>query len=212
MPAAAEGLVKATDQVHALLAGLPPEVPVFVSTPDMVDLVPGATWVPTVVRRDALEPGSPVLQGDRPVVLHAPSNPLMKGSDVVDAVLTRLQDEGLLEYRRLTAVPPPLVGHQVRQVDVVVDQIALGNLGVMGLEAMACGRAVLGHALPSVLARYGENVPLGIVDPVGLEQQVRDLLAHPDRLRALAAAGPAFVQRHHDGRRSAEALKGFLSS
>jgi hypothetical protein len=211
LPASAAGLVTATDLVHELLAGLT-DVPLFASTPDLLDFVPGATWVPTVVRRDAFEPGTPVLQGNLPVFLHAPSNPLLKGSDVVDDVLGRLADEGLLEYRRLTDVPPPLVAHHVRRADVVVDQIALGNLGVMGLEAMACGRAVLGHAIPDVLARYGETVPLGLVDPVGLEQQVRELLADRGRITELGAAGPEFVRRHHDGRRSAEALKGFLAS
>ncbi|MDP9181688.1 MAG: hypothetical protein M3P04_02775 [Actinomycetota bacterium] len=204
-------LVTATDELHALLEGLG-DVPRFVSTPDMLDFVPGATWMPTVVRRDAFDPGVPLLSRRRPVVLHAPSNPLLKGSDVVDEVLQSLEDEGLLEYRRLAAVPPPLVGRQVRQADVVVDQIALGNIGLMALEAMACGRVVLGHAIPSVLERYGEQVPMGVVDPVGLKDQVRSLLAAPETLHGLAEAGPGFVRRHHDGRRSAEALREFLAS
>ncbi|MGN6245909.1 MAG: hypothetical protein ACTHQ3_19845 [Motilibacteraceae bacterium] len=202
----------ATEAVHAQLDALREEFGVgrFVSTPDMLDFVPGATWLPVVVRRDAFVAGVPALERRRPVVLHAPSNPLMKGSDVVDAAMARLHDAGLIEYRRLTGVPPALVGDLVRDADVVVDQVALGNLGVMALEAMASGRLVLAHALPEVLARYGEDVPLVLVDPTTLSEVVADVVARREHFAQVAARGPEFVRRHHDGRRSAAAIAPFL--
>lgn len=203
-------LVSATDTVHRLLGELP-DVPRFVSTPDMLDFVPGARWLPVVVRESAFEPGVAVLARRLPVVLHAPSSPLMKGSDVVDEVLGRLQEEGVVEYRRLREVPPALVADHVRDADLVVDQVALGNLGVLALEAMACGRVVLGHALPEVLSRYGETVPLVVVDPVALREQVLGLLADREQVGRLAQAGPGFVRRHHDGARSAAVLASFLA-
>lgn len=203
-------LVTATDTVHRLL-DLHAELPRFVSTPDMVDFVPGATWLPNVVRHDAFAPGVTLLSQRLPVVLHAPSSPLMKGSDVVDAVLGELAADGLVEYRRLRDVPPALVADHVRDADLVVDQVHLGNVGVLALEAMACGRVVLGHAIPQVLARYGEPVPLVVVDPTDLREQLLALVADPVRVRELGAQGPDFVRRHHDGRRSAEVLAAFLA-
>lgn len=202
-------LVTATDTVHRLLEQHA-DLPRFVSTPDMVDFVPGATWLPNVVRHDAFVPGVTLLSRRVPVVLHAPSSPLMKGSDVVDAVLGELSGEGLVEYRRLRDVPPALVADHVRDADLVVDQVHLGNVGVLALEAMACGRVVLGHAIAQVLERYGEPVPLVVVDPTDLREQLLALVADPVRMRELGAEGPDFVRRHHDGRRSAEVLAGFL--
>lgn len=200
----------ATAAVHRELDSLGHEVVRFVSTPDMLDFVPGAQWLPVVVRPDAFVPGAPVLARRVPVVLHAPSNPLLKGSDVVDEALTRLHDEGRVEYRRLYGVPPTLVADHVRDADVVIDQVALGNLGVMALEAMACGRLLMAHALPEVLGRYDEEVPMVVVDPVSLVDQLCSALDARDESREIAAAAPAFVRRHHDGRRSVEVLSPFL--
>lgn len=207
---AVASLVKATDTVHGLLESRFGDLPRFVSTPDMLDFVPGATWLPNVVRHDAFDPGAPLLSGRLPVVLHAPSSALMKGSDVVDDVLGALHKDGVIEYRRLKDVPPSVVADHVRAADLVVDQVHLGNIGVLALEAMACGRVVLGHAIASVLARYEEEVPLVVIDPTTLRDRLLALLADTDEVHALGKAGPEFVRRHHDGRRSADVLAGFL--
>ena len=57
-------------------------------------------------------------------------------------------------------------------------------------------------------------VPIPIVQatPETIVDVLRDIGAHPDRYRRLAAEGQAFSRRYHDGRASVAALGDFLAA
>ncbi|HSA50851.1 MAG TPA: glycosyltransferase [Yinghuangia sp.] len=191
--------------------------PVFVSTPDLLDFVvdrwPHAVWLPVVVDLDIWSPGTePPLRRGKPVVLHAPSRGTLKSSPIVDAVVGDLAARGLVEYRRVEGVPPHDMPELVAAADIVIDQLAIGNIGVLAAQAMAAGRLVIGHAAPSVRARFAGGVPQMEATPRTLRTVLTSVLDDRDAARELAAAGPAFAELHHDGRRSAAALAPFLAT
>ncbi|MEU8134549.1 glycosyltransferase [Streptodolium elevatio] len=189
--------------------------PVFVSTPDLLDFVverwPHAVWLPVVVDLAAWRPGDEPLRRDKPVVLHAPSRGTLKSSPVVDAVVGDLAARGLVEYRRVEGVPPTDMPALVADADIVIDQLAIGNVGVLAAQAMAAGRVVVGHAAPSVRERFTGGVPQVEATPQTLRTVLTGLLDERDAAREVAARGPAFAAAHHDGRRSAAALASFLA-
>ncbi|WP_298891285.1 hypothetical protein [uncultured Serinicoccus sp.] len=197
--------------------------PVLVSTPDLLDVLPGATWLPLVVEveRFAEAAGAPVLARPRPVVLHAPSNPRLKGTDAVERVLEGMQSAGLVEYRRLTGVPHAQMAAFVGDADVVVDQVVLGNPGVLLAETLAAGRLAVAHLAPGVRDRMAQAdrehggdgvVPVLDADPDTLEEVLRRVLEDRGRHTGLAARGPAWARRHHDGAHAAEVLDRVLLS
>jgi len=201
---------------HALMPQL--DVPVFVSTPDLLAEVPRATWLPVVVGVDSWTrqgAEAPLGTGRRPVVAHAPSNAGLKGSALVAPVLHRLHDEGLIDYREVRGVPSSRMPDVYGGADIVLDQFALGIYGVAACEAMAAGRVVISHVSDEVRAtvrsRTGEELPIIQSRAAELERTLRGIVAAPETARAVAASGPAFVRRHHDGARSAEALRPFLA-
>ena len=76
------------------------------STVDLLDDVPDAQWLPVAIDPTPWQDAAcPLFTGERPVVVHVPSNAQLKGTDQIDAVLTELHDRGVLEYRRITGVP-----------------------------------------------------------------------------------------------------------
>lgn len=192
--------------------------PVFVSTPDLLDVLPGATWLPLVVDVDGLATDRPTLERERPVVLHAPSNPRLKGTPAVEAVLTELEAEGLVEYRRLEGVPHERMARFVGDADVVVDQVVLGNPGVLLTEALAAGRLVVAHLSDAVRARMreadpaGEEPPVVEADPTSLAGVLREVVAERAAYRERAARGPGWARRNHDGTRSAQVLAAWLGA
>lgn len=188
--------------------------PVFVSTPDLIDDVPGAVWCPVVVDLARWRTREPLLQGVRPVVAHAPSNNKIKGSDVIDPIVQALADEGLIEYRRIEQVPPEQMPQVYGTADIVLDQFRLGSYGVAACEAMAAGRVVIGHVRDDVRERVraatGQHLPIVQATPATVEAVLRSLVAERDATIAAAERGPAFVEAVHDGRFSAQVLSDFL--
>jgi hypothetical protein len=203
-------LVRATRAVHEALEDFAGTR--FVSTPDLLDHVPDARWLPVVVGPSSFEPARPPFDGRRPVVAHAPSSSALKGSQWVDPVLQRMHDDGLLTYLRLRDLPPIMVPSVLREVDVVIDQVVLGNPGVLAAQAMAAGRLVVAHLPQQVRRRFADPVPVVEATPATVEQVMLAVLENNDHYREVAARGVAFARKYHDGRMSAQVITEALSS
>lgn len=188
----------------------------FVSTPDLLDFVPEATWLPVVVDlpRWAAAASRPVLERERPVVVHAPSRAGLKGTALITPTLHRLHEEGLIEYREVTAVPAQNMPAVYGDADIVLDQFSLGIYGVAVCEALAGARVVVSHVSDAVRDRVrsetGQDLPVIEARADELDSVLRGILADPAAARETAARGPGFVADVHDGTRSRQALSVFL--
>lgn len=184
--------------------------PTFVSTPDLLDFAPSAQWLPTVVDPADWASDVAVLERRRPVVLHVPSSPFLKGSALVDPALQELHERGLIDYRRLEGVDPRQMPGLVGEADVVLDQFVLGLYSVMAIQGMAAGRLVVAHVHPRVRARLPRELPVVESGPAAVTAVLERILSDREGFRALAAEGPAYASAVHDGRVSARVLSGFL--
>ena len=191
--------------------------PVFVSTLGLLaDAPDGSEWLPVVVNPDLWLSGPTPLARERPIVAHAPSNGVVKGSALIDPVMQGLHDEGLIEYRRVSNVAASEMPQVYRDADVVLDQFRLGDYGVAACEAMLSGRVTVGHVSnevrDEVRKRTGLELPIVEATAATLESVIRDLISNPQPAVARAAAGRSFAETVHDGRFSARALAGFLGA
>jgi hypothetical protein len=184
--------------------------PRFVSTPDLLDFVPNATWLPLVVDVESLTSQAPVLARRRPAVVHAPSNSALKGSVIIDPVLQSLHERGLIEYLRVEGMPHKELVGVIRHADVVVDQLLLGSYGVLACEAMAAGRVTVGHVDNRVRGRLAVDVPIIEASPSSLGEVIERVVAERNSVIGGAASGVDYARRFHDGRASARALAPFL--
>jgi hypothetical protein len=194
-------------------------VPVFVSTADLLDFAPGATWLPVVVDVDRWGAAAerPAVSGDGPLrVVHVPSRAGLKGTHRITDTMRRLHDEGIVEYTEVHGVAADRMPALYGSADVVLDQFLAGAYGVAVCEALAAGRLVVGHVSESTRAAVhrasGRTLPVVQARADELEGVLRAVAADRSGFAARAAEGPAFVRAVHDGRLSAEALRPFLDS
>lgn len=192
------------------------DFPVFVSTPDLLPYAPRSVWLPGVVdvERWAAAATSSPMQRTTPVVVHAPSNAGLKGTEAIRPIMRRLHDEGVVEYRELSGIPSAQMPAAYGAADIVLDQFSLGIYGVAANEALAAGRIVVSHVgdftRRTVKEQTGLDLPIVETRADALERVVRDIVADRRAHAELAASGPAFVRAVHDGRRSARVLADFL--
>ncbi len=190
-------------------------LPTFFSTPDLALDVPTGQWLPVVVDPSLWETGEPAFShGGVPIVAHAPSKAAVKGSDLVDPVMAKLDAEGLIRYVRVENVPSAEMPAVYTSVDIVLDQFSLGIYGVAACEAMAAGRVVVsfvsGQVRDFVRDATGLSLPIIDVSPDAIEAEMRALLGDRARMVEHASRGPAFVREVHDGQLSAKVLSEFL--
>lgn len=133
-------------------------------------------------------------------VLHAPSNPFVKGSARIREVIAGLVAEGLpLELVELVGVPNSVVRDELARCHFVVDQL-YSDIPVTGLVAEAAR-----YGRPAVLGGYGwgeiarlmprlEWPPVELCHPDGLEAAVRKLATDADHRRALGLAARRFAE------------------
>ncbi len=155
-----------------------------------------------------LRPGDapPQLPGDGPVVLHAPSEQLVKGTATIAAAIAAVGARRPVRAALVSGVPHEQVLAELERADVVVDQLNSVTTGVFALEAMALGKPVLVEYEPALLAPAARSTPAVRVTAATLEAELEALLGAPERRARLGAEGREFVRSRHD----AEVVAGLL--
>lgn len=181
----------------------------FVPTPDLLDSLPNATWLPTILRC-AVALDRMVLTSPRPVVLQL--LPKTMGDRYVGGSLdlSALHDEGIIDLFALSGVPQTFVPALLKKADVVIDQFGLGEYGESATRFMAAGCLTLTSVHDAASAARSPIPPVVDVASAPLAELVRDIAERPEEYRAMAAAGPGYVQRWHDGRETLRVMADFL--
>lgn len=170
----------------------------IVSTPDLLESAPRAQQVHVAAWLDDYA-WSPAREVPR-LVLHAPTNRLIKGTRHIEAAFERLRPRfPAVEFRIVEKLGWRQLHEAMRECDVFVDQTNMGWYGMVSVEAMALGRPALAWIRDDFRTRFGD-CPVVRITEESLADDIAALLEDAGRRRALADAGRAFVEREHDAR------------
>ena len=145
--------------------------------------------------------------GAGPLVFHAPSHRLVKGTATITAAMEAVAERVPLRSRTVSGVPREVVIEEMARADIVIDQLNSVTSGVLALEAMALGKPVLVQFNRELLAPFARDTPLVPVTAETLADELEALAREPERLARLGEAGRAFVARTHDAAVVAERLE-----
>jgi glycosyltransferase involved in cell wall biosynthesis len=171
---------------------------VFVLDPELQSYVGEALIIPRVadLRKWAFAGAEP---GEVLRVVHAPSRRGTKGTKQVLSVVEKLKSEGIrMEFQLVENVPHDEAREMYKWADVVVDQLRGGWYGVLAVEAMALGKAVVCYIRDDLKHYLPYPPPLAIANPDNLYHVLKDLALHPEAVRSLGQRGRQYVEELHD--------------
>ena len=138
-------------------------------------------------RRRERPPGSPTL------VVHAPSDRRIKGTEAIQAAAKGLP----IELRVLAGLPHSAVLDVLAEADVAIDQLNSVTTGIFALEAMRAGVPVLSEIDPAAVGPFQRESPIVSVTAESLRSELESLLGDEPRRRQLGEAGREYVEGVH---------------
>jgi glycosyltransferase involved in cell wall biosynthesis len=146
----------------------------------------------------------------RPLILHAPSNRRIKGTEHVLSAVDALSAQGKqFEFALIEGVPNDEVREMLADSDIVVDQLHSLTVAGLAVEAMATGNAVLARHRRGY-AGIPDDCPVVNVTPSTLVSELGELISDVPRRAALARAGRAYVEKYHAHLAVARQILGWL--
>jgi hypothetical protein len=172
----------------------------FVTTPDLVDFVPGAEHVPFIrpvgVDFDAIVP-TPKAAGVFRVVTSS-NHHGVDGTRFIRAGVERLLGEGRdIELVEVSGVPYRDALAIYKSADVYVGKPRMGYYNNANIETMMLAVPNMSYIRDEF--RYlVPDCPIIVTTPETVYERLRHYLDRREELRAIGARGPAFVRAHHD--------------
>lgn len=164
----------------------------LVSTPDLLQYVPGAVYLQNPVQPYPYI--GPDTDWDLPRVLHIPSLAGRKGTVHVYEAAKELAGEILVDIVQGVSHAEAL--SRIASADLVIDQVTpYGAHGVVSIEALYMGKPVLCSIDPSL---YPPDCPIIPVKPDGsdLADAIREAMCVD--LKYIGRAGHLYAHKHHD--------------
>jgi glycosyltransferase involved in cell wall biosynthesis len=138
-------------------------------------------------------------RSDIPKIVHAPSDPVLKGTSIIRLALTRLRSENYcFDYIEITGQNNDRVIEALMKSQIVIDQLGGCGIGLFALEAMACGNVLLSGADAKANQEIPEDCPVITVNPLTIYEKLKWVLDHREEWEAFAMKGRKYVEKYHD--------------
>jgi len=151
---------------------------------------------------------------ERLKILHAPSNPFVKGTALVRAAVKKLRMEGYdFEYVELRNVTNVEVLEHLKSTHIVLNQFYAFLPGLFGIEGMANHCAVLQSANPDIETGlpqddHGAWLVTGYWE---IFDNIKYLMDNPDKIEFYANRGYQYVCKHHTFEASSVYIRSVLN-
>ena len=176
----------------------------YVSTPDLLEFVPDAEWLPNPVDVQDLKYSEPDISGPLKI-LHAPTDRQVKNTEAVEIAISGLKSEGLdIKFTIVEDKKHSELIDIISENDLVIDWLNpdYGIYGVFSIESMALGRTVICSLNDSLYDKY--DVPIISIPPTDLADKIKELYNNRSLLVVQGKSSHDFVQSHHNSIESAK--------
>ncbi|MCR2804442.1 glycosyltransferase family protein [Paenibacillus soyae] len=159
-----------------------------------------------VVDHEGIVPHYPAVDSTRPLIVHAPSEPYLKGTEFVCAAIEQLKTKADFDFRLVQNMPHSEAMALYKDADIIVDQLCLGVYSILSIESMLHGKPVITYIRDDLRERYPADLPVVSANPDTIEETLLHLLQHPEERYRLGVEGREYAVKHHSPEKIAQEL------
>lgn len=135
----------------------------------------------------------------QPVILHIPTEPLVKGTKYVVDAIEKLKSEGYkFEFRLKRQLTQSEMYEEIASCDVYIDELLCGSHGVTSVETMAAGKPTLTYIRPDLVPKFPAEMPLVNTNPDTVYEKLKELICEPTLRADLSYRSRLYVEKYHD--------------
>lgn len=174
----------------------------FVSTPDLLEFIDRSVLLPQAVDFDIIETilscHTDDKRSDKFVIAHAPTNRLIKGTQIILDTVEHLKGKGYdIELMLIENLSHSEALKKYKQADIAIDQLLVGSYGLLSAELMALGVPTITYIREDLIDRYPEKPPLINACADTLEKTIMDVYHNRDKLELLREQGQQYAYNYH---------------
>ncbi|MEK3883310.1 glycosyltransferase [Paenibacillus sp. PL2-23] len=159
-----------------------------------------------VVDHRGLKPIYPNCQEKKPLIVHAPSDPYIKGTEFVEQAIERLAGRANFEFKLIQKMPHAEAMKWYEKADIIVDQVCLGVYSILSIESMLLGKPVIAYIRDDLRMQYPPELPVVSANPYTIELTLLYLLQHPEKRQRLGERGREYAIKVHSPEKIASQL------
>lgn len=139
-----------------------------------------------------------------PVIVHAPSNYIVKGSKYVLEAVKKLEKKYDFEFILVQNKKQEEAIEIYKKADIIIDQLYAQTYGVFAVEAMALGKPVVCYISDEIRATFPSELPIVSATIDSLYEVLEMLIVDGKKRRELGIAGRNYAEDYHDYRKIAK--------
>lgn len=187
---------------------------IIVSTPDLLEWVPDAIWVPNPIdiekysnlKRFKSQESKSIL------ITHAPTNREVKGTQYIIDAVGKLKREGYnIDLKLLESLPHDQVIMEFVKADIIIDQLLLGWYGVVSIEGMSLKKPVCVY-IRDDLTKFLPKDSFINCNPENIYEKLKKLIIDSDLRKNIAINGYNFACKYHNAEKIAKVIVAMYQS
>lgn len=133
-------------------------------------------------------------------ILHAPSNPVYKGTGYILAAIERLKSDHDFEFKVVNNVKADELYKEIASSDLVIDQMLVGFYGLLSIESMAMGKPVVCYIRDDIAGHSPAEMPVINANPDNLYDVLKGILSNPSVLIQTGIRSREYAEKYHNAK------------
>jgi glycosyltransferase involved in cell wall biosynthesis len=135
----------------------------------------------------------------KPLIVHAPTAPICKGTKYITDAIEELRKEFDFSFELIINIPHKTAKEKIKKCDIFIDQLILGSYGMATMEALSYGKPVMCFIKESVLTNeFPNDIPIINTNPKTIISVLKKYLDDSHLRNKCGKKSREFAKKYHD--------------